>query len=74
MTNCTRPSFQVWISLLRLCIQNVFVTATVCAKYLDVHKINNLSCNYLGSFFIEKLSLKMQPINKKTAVQTIDPP
>ena len=47
---------------------------TVCAKYMEVHKINNLSCNYLGSFFIEKLSLKMPLINKKTAEHTTDPP
>ncbi len=46
---------------------------TVCAKYLDVGKINNSSCNYLSSFFIEKLSLKMHLINKKTAVHTTDP-
>jgi hypothetical protein len=47
---------------------------TVYAVYLDVYKISNTSCNYLRSFFIEKLSLKMHLINKKTAVHTIDPP
>ncbi len=48
--------------------------STVFARYLDVHKINNLSCNYLGSFFIEKLSLKKHLMNMKTAVHTTDPP
>jgi hypothetical protein len=41
---------------------------------LGPHKINNTSCNYLGSFFIEKLSLKNHLINMKTAVHTTDPP
>ena len=41
---------------------------------LGPNKINNMSCNYLGSFFIKKLSLKKHLINMKTAVHTIDPP
>ena len=41
---------------------------------LGPNKINNTSCNYLGSFFIEKLSLKKHLINMKTAVITTDPP
>ena len=46
--------------------------ATVPARYLDVHKIKNLSCNYLGSFFIENLKLKKHLINTKTAVLMMD--
>jgi hypothetical protein len=48
------------------------VGATVLARYLDLHKINNSSCNYLGSFFIENLSLKKHLINMKTALLMTD--
>jgi hypothetical protein len=44
---------------------------TVPARYLDLHKINNTSCNYLGNFFMENLNLKKHLINTKTAVQMI---
>jgi hypothetical protein len=36
--------------------------------------MNNLSCNYLGSFFITNLSLKKHLMNKKTAVHRTVPP
>ncbi len=47
-------------------------TSTVPARYLDLNKINNSSCNYLGSFFIENLNLKKHLINTKTAVLMTD--
>jgi hypothetical protein len=59
--------------LFSTCSLPCYIIPIVYAKYLDIHKINNTSCNYLGSFFIEKLSLKMHLINKKTAVHTTDP-
>ncbi len=48
------------------------ILTTVPARYLDLHKINNSSCNYLGSFFIENLNLKKHLINTKTAVLMTD--
>jgi hypothetical protein len=48
--------------------------ATLYPIDLGPNKINNTSCNYLGSFFIEKLSLKKHLIKMKTAVHTTDPP
>ncbi len=52
-------------------LESHFIT-TVPARYLDLHKINNSSCNYLGSFFIENLNLKKHLINTKTAVLMTD--
>jgi hypothetical protein len=43
---------------------------TVPARNVDLHKINNTSCNYLGSFFIKNLNLRKHLINLKTAVHT----
>jgi hypothetical protein len=52
---------------------NIVLRATLYPIDLGPNKINNTSCNYLGSFFIEKLSPKKQLINMKTAVHTTDP-
>jgi hypothetical protein len=51
-----------------------FAEGTLYPIDLGPNKINTTSCNYLGSFFFEKLSLKKHLINMKTAVITTDPP
>jgi len=51
-----------------------YSATTVYARYLDIHKINNTSSNYFGSFFIKNLSLKKHHMNKKTAVHRTVPP
>ncbi len=51
-----------------------YSATTVEARYLDVHKTNNTSGNYFGSFPIKNLSLKKHHVTKKTAVHRTVPP